>query len=117
MNIGDVTNSGYSSAKHLKTNRLEALTEQEVRPAVPTDKSDDNHEIQDSLNISEEARKAHAAEMERKMDLAQAREALDELPDLSPARKQELMDRLSTGYYMQPEVLGQIAARVSKAIS
>ena len=113
MNIGDVTNSSYSSAKHLKTQNVNSLTDQEVRTNAISEKSEDNQDVKDSIDISEEARKALAAEQQRMQEFEEAQRLLNSLPEMSSTRKQELLDRLNSGHYNKPEVLSQIAARIT----
>ena len=114
MNIGDVTNRSYSSAKHLKPHDVKSAKEQDARsPGLP-DKSEDSPEIKDSIDISDEARKALAAEQRRLQEFEDAQALLKSLPEMSPTRKQEILERLNAGYYNKPEVISQIAARISK---
>lgn len=117
MNVGDVSNSSYSTSKHLKPHRIEPLREKNSRSAPSSDIAEDNQEIQDSINISEEARKAHAAEQKKLQELEQAKQALENTPELNPSRKQEIMDRLASGYYSSPEVTEQIASKISDELS
>lgn len=114
MNIGDVTNSGYSSAKHIKPHRVDSPADQESRVSSTADKSDDNQDVRDSIDISKEARQAHAAERKRLQEFEQARELLDSVPEMSAARRHELLERLNSGYYTRADILDQISSRISE---
>jgi len=117
MNIGDITNSSYSTSKHLKPHRVESLRDKDSQKSPSSEKPEENQEVQDSINISEEARIAHAAEQKKLQELELARQALNNTPELSSSRKQEILDRINSGYYSKPEVLDQIASKVSEDIS
>ena len=114
MNVGDVTNSSFSTSKHLKPHPIDPLGEKNSRTPSSPEKKEDNHEVQDSINISAEAREAHAAEQQKLQELDHAKQALDAVPELSLTRKQEILDRLNSGFYTQSEVLDQITSQVSK---
>ena len=116
MNIGDVTNSSYSSAKHLKPQSIKSTKDQDARNSGISEKTDENPDVVDSIDISDEARKALAAEQKRIQEFEDAQELLNSLPEMSPARRQELLERLNSGYYTKPEVISQIAGRISKDI-
>ena len=117
MNIGDITNSSYSTSKHLKPNPIESLREKDSKKAPSAEKPEDNQEIQDSINISEEARLAHAAEQKKIQDVEFARQALDESPEMSQSRKQEILDRINSGFYTKPEIAEQIATKITDELS
>ena len=113
MNIGDITNSSYSTSKHLKPHPIESLRDKDAQKTPVADKAEDNQEVQDSINISEEARLAHAAEQKKLQEFEHARKALDETPELSASRKQEILDRINSGFYTKPEVIDEIASKIS----
>ena len=116
MNIGDITNSSYSTSKHLKPHRIESLRDKDSQKTPSNDKTEESQEIQDSINISEEARLAHAAEQKKLQEFEQARKALDESPELSQSRKQDILDKLQSGYYAKPEVIEEIASKITEEL-
>ena len=117
MNISDITNSGVSTAKQLKSHHAKSVNDQESRISSVPEQSEERPETQDSVAISEEARKAHAAEQKRLQELEFAREALASSNELSAQRKQEIQDRLNSGFYTSPEVLEQTAARITNELN
>ena len=113
MNIGDISNSGYSSAKHVKSHGPSPVNEVDARIAATTESTEDDPNNQDTVAISEEARIAHAAEQKRRTDLEFAREKLKTHEEMTPDRQQELLERLNSGYYTQPEVIENIAGKIA----
>ncbi len=116
MNIGDITNGGVSNSKHLKHPALDQLSGQEARIVTRTEQTEDKQEPQDSVAISEEARRALAENQKRLQELERAREALDSIPQLSAERKREIQERIDSAYYSKPEILDKIASRIARDI-
>ncbi len=115
MNIGDISNGGVSSSKHLK-HRAQQITTPEARIVTRTDLPEEKQEPQDSVAISEEARRALAENQKRLQELERAREALDSIPRLSAERKREIQERIDSAYYSKPEILDKIATRIARDI-
>ena len=113
MNIGDITNGGVSN-RHLKHPALDPLSGQDARIVTRTEQTGDKQEPQDSVAISEEARRALAENQKRIQDLERAREALDEIPQLSAERKREIQERIDSAFYSKPEIIDKIASRIAR---
>ncbi len=116
MNIGDITNGGLSTSKHLKHRTIEQVNSPEARINPRTENSDEKQQHQDSVAISEEARRALAENQKRLQELERAREALESIPQLSAERKQEIQERIDSAYYSKPEILDKIASRITRDI-
>jgi hypothetical protein len=113
MNIGDITNGGLPSSKRLKQRQVDQITPVDVRNNTPETPDARNAQL-DSVAISEEARRALAEDQKRLQEFEQARQALDDVPSLSEERKQEIRERISSAYYSKPEILTQIASRITQ---
>lgn len=70
-------------------------------------------EAGDRVEISEAARAAFSKGQQQVTGLAQARNALNELPGLSEERAAEIRTRLEEGYYTRPEVSAKLAERLA----
>ena len=70
-------------------------------------------EAKDRVELSGAAREAYSKSQQQVTDLALAREALNELPELSGGRAGEIRTRLEEGYYTRPEVSAQFAERLA----
>lgn len=116
MNIGDITNGGLSTSKHLKHRTIEQINGSDSRIAPRTDSPEDRQEPQDSVAISDEARRALAENQKKLQELERAREALEALPQMSAERKRELQERIEAAYYSKPEILDKIASRIARDI-
>ena len=114
MNVGDISNGGVSSSKQLKHRALENVSSKKARPAVRPELQDDKQEPQDSVAISEEARRALAENQKKLLELEQARQALDEIPEMSDERKREIQERIDSAYYSKPEIIDKIASRIAR---
>ncbi len=114
MNIGDITNGGLSTSKHLKSRNLESVNGPDTRTSPRTDLPEERQEPRDSVAISEEARRALAENQKRLHELEKAREALDEIPQLSAERKRQIQERIDAAYYSKPEILDKIASRIAR---
>jgi hypothetical protein len=92
--VGSATDA-YQSASNASAKKSEA-------PA--------NAPIEDRVELSEAARaqsKAKGGELEK------AHQELLDMPPLDPKRKDHILRRVQEGYYSQPDVLKQIAQRLS----
>ena len=116
MNIGDITNGGVSTSKHLKHQTIKQLKHPQGNVVTRTDTPDEKQEPQDSVAISEEARRALAENQKKLLELERAREALDSIPQLSAERKKEIQERIDSAYYSKPEILDKIASHVARDI-
>ncbi len=115
MNIGDITN-GSLSPKHLKRRSIEQVNGQDARNKLRPDQQGEQKDNQDSVAISEEARKALAENQKKLQELERAREALEAIPQLSAERKREIQERIDSAYYTKPEILDKIASRIARDI-
>lgn len=66
----------------------------------------------DRVEISDQARTA-LTEGRKSSELQFARKALLDVPPLSEERMAEILDRITEGYYQKPEVVQQIAQRLT----
>ena len=114
MNIGDITNGSLSTSKHLKQRTVENINGQGARKKVRSDLQGEQKENQDSVAISEEARKALAENQKKLQELESARDALEAVPELSAERKREIQERIDAAYYSRPEILDKIASRIAR---
>lgn len=69
-------------------------------------------EVQDSVKISEEGKKA----FELTQEIAIAKRAIDETSDIREERVREAQERLEEGYYQRAQVLEEIAERISRVL-
>lgn len=113
MNIGDITNGSISS-KNLKNRGVEQVNNPDARIVARKNLSEEKQELQDSVAISEEARRALAENQKKLQELEQAREALADIPQLSAERKQEIQERIDAAYYSKPEILDKIASHIAR---
>ncbi len=116
MNIGDITNGSLSSSKHLKRRSIEQVNGKDARNKLRPDQQGEQKDTQDSVAISEEARRALAENQKKLQELEQAREALEAIPQLSAERKREIQERIDSAYYSKPEILDKIASRIARDI-
>lgn len=70
---------------------------------------------QDRVEISDAARAAQASGSQ-KAELDFARKALDGVAPMSEPRTAEIQQRIQSGFYSQPEVINQVASRLSRVI-
>lgn len=113
MNIGDITNGRLPKPKNLQQRQVDQVTNGDLknsRQEVP----DGLQHPQDSVAISEEARRALAEDQKRLQEFEQARQAFDASPSLSEERINEIRERISSAYYSRPEILAQIASRITQ---
>ena len=82
MNIGDITNGSLSTSKHLKSRAVEKISSKDARNKLRPDLQGEQKENQDSVAISDEARKALAENQKKLQELEQARDALEAIPQL-----------------------------------
>ncbi len=71
--------------------------------------------VQDRVEISDAARAA-VSDAAANTEINFARKALLGMPPLSEKRAADILARVQSGYYSQPDVLKQIAERVGDAI-
>lgn len=114
MNIGDITNGSLSTSKHLKNRTVDQFNGPESRIVTRPEMPDDKSEPQDSVAISEEARRALAENQKKLQELEQAREALDSVPQLSDERRREIQEKIDAGFYSKPEILDKIASNIAR---
>ncbi|MFK7849151.1 MAG: hypothetical protein AB8G77_27940 [Rhodothermales bacterium] len=114
MNIGDITNGSVSTSKNLKQRSVDQINNPDGRIVTHKDLPEEKQELQDSVDISEEARRVLAENQKRLQELEQAREALADIPRLSAERKQEIQERIDAAYYSKPEILDKIASRITR---
>jgi hypothetical protein len=109
MNIRNLN----SSASPLTTRKVGSATDAYKSASNASAKKSEapkNAPIEDRVELSEAARaqsKAKGGELE------QAHEALLDMPPLDPKRKEDILRRVQSGYYSQPDVLKQVAQRLS----
>lgn len=116
MNIGDITNGRLPKPKNLHQRQVDQVANGDLRNSrheVP----DGLQHPQDSVAISEEARRALAEDQKRLQEFEQARQAFDDAPPLSEERRNEIRERISSAYYTKPEILAQIASRITQNLS
>ena len=113
MNIGDVTNGSLSSSKHLKHKPVDAVAGVVARTTHRRDRKEGKQDLQDSIAISDEARRALEADQKQLIELKEAREALDALPELSEDRMRELKERIESGFYLQDDIIDQVAEKIA----
>ncbi len=114
MNIGDITNGRVSTSKNLKHHNAEHINGPDARIVTRKDLPEEKQELQDSVAISEEARRALAENQKKLQELEQAREALADIPQLSAERRQEIQERIDAAYYSKPEILDKIASHIAR---
>lgn len=116
MNIGDITNGRLPKSKNLHQRQVDQVANGDLKNS--------RHEVpdgllnpQDSVAISEEARRALAEDQKRLQEFEQARQAFDASPSLSEERINEIRERIQSAYYSRPEILAQIASRITQNLS
>ena len=114
MKIGDLTNSNLASSKHVKPQRVTPVGGEESHNTLGKDRQGPGQHPQDSLAISEEARRALEADQKRLLELREARAAYDALPRLSQERIDEIKQRIRSGFYTQPDTLDHVARKVAR---
>lgn len=116
MNISDVNATRSHRSDHLKNGNVG--NSNPVDPSSQGASSSDAKSLNagDRVEISDKARSA-LAEARQSEELSFARKALDNVPSLSEERIAELKDRIQSGHYQQPDVLGEIAKGAASELS
>lgn len=108
MNISEV--NAYSSQRS-DIRRNDRVGNSEAVDTSSKDASSvESRDAGDRVEISDTARTA-STDVRRAEELTFARKALDDVPSLSEERINELMSRIKSGYYQQPDVIDQLAKR------
>ena len=79
-----------------------------------TDSQDDRRTYPDGIRRSKNAVRPARHESDA---LANARESLHSVPELSEARMSEIKDRIKRGYYGRSDVLDRIAKRLTRHLT
>lgn len=108
MNISDVNASTHRSDHPGKAGITGA------EPAAPAREiSEEARAKSDRVEISDRARSADGSSEE----VAFARKALENIPELSEARTAQLKDHIQSGYYNRSDVLQRIAERLGNDLA
>lgn len=108
MNISEV--NAYSSQRS-DIHRKDRIGNSETVDTSTKDAASlESRDAGDRVEISDSARSA-SKDVRRAEELTFARKALDDVPTLSEERISELMSRIKSGFYQQPDVVEQLAKR------
>ncbi|CAM3319265.1 flagellar biosynthesis anti-sigma factor FlgM [Rhodothermus bifroesti] len=112
MDIRDIKGGGAHRLDPLQREALSTARriDEGDRPST-TPQAPEGSAVEDRVELSEAARKA-AQQANETPAIEFAREALRSTPSLSPERVAAILRSLQAGYYMQPEVIKQIAQRL-----
>ena len=104
MHISDVNTTTHRSE------RLKNAGVGHTEPAAPSrPTTEEGSETQaDRVEISNDARNASS----RSEEVAFARNALHNVPEMSAERTAQIKDRIQSGYYSSPDVLKSVAERM-----
>ncbi|MEX2400054.1 MAG: flagellar biosynthesis anti-sigma factor FlgM [Rhodothermales bacterium] len=109
MNISDVNGSS------LRTDQLKNAGVGRPEPAGPGREAADEaaQTTSDRVELSDKAKTSTPSSEE----LTFARNALQNVPELSADRTAEIKDRIQTGYYSNPDTLQTIAERLGNELA
>lgn len=104
---------------NLSTDRAETYRQQSVQETGKTRAAGEGRQsngtaqhVQDRVEISDAARAA-VSDATSTHEMHLARKALLGIPPLSEKRSADILARVQSGYYSQPDILRQIAERVA----
>lgn len=111
MNIRDLYTPSTNRADQIRNGSVAGTTRPDSAGSEQTKAIQPVAPVRDRVEISDAARAA-AAEHEKTRQLDFAKKALLGMPPLSQERAADILKRVQEGYYSQPEVIDQVAAKV-----